>query len=233
VNQRKTEERDVNDQERDERLLSDLESLKTLRGCSSIFTFEAIGKPPDRYTLSFHGRGIARAGSPRGAVEYVELHEVDMRLPYSYPDLPPDIRWVTPLLHPNVSFSGFIQLRDLGLPWDESVTLDVVCERLWDVARLAYVNLERSTNFSAKNWIEQPDRIALPVDRRILRDSMPPPGVNVIRYQRRGVEQPPRPERTGEEVLYIGEDTPAPPLPRRRRSDDRGDDEDILFIGDD
>ena len=172
-------------------------------------------------------------------VEFVELHEIDMRLPFAYPGLPPDIRWVTPILHPNVSFSGFIQLRDVGLPWDDTVTLDAVCERLWDVARMAYVNVDRATNFSAKSWVEEPNRMTLPVDARILRDKMPPSGVNVIRYQRRGAQRPPvqRPPapRAGEEVLFIGEDTPAPPVPKsgyQSRRANLGDDE-ILFIGED
>ncbi len=220
----------MEDQERDDRLRSDFETLTALRECSSIFGFTATGEPPDRYSLTFRGRGIARAISPRAEVQFIELHEIDMRLPYAYPKCAPDIRWVTPILHPNVSFSGFIQLRDVGLPWDDTVTLDAVCERLWDVARMAYMNLERATNFSAKSWVDEPQRMALPVDARILRDKMPPSGVNVIRYQRRGATQPTLP-RAGEEVLFIGEDTPIPPAPERPpRYTNRRDDDDIFYI---
>ncbi len=221
----------MDDLDRNERLQADLDCLTELNSCSSIFSFDTIGRPPDRYSLTFRGRGVSRAISPHADVEFIELHEIDMRLPFSYPDLPPDIRWVTPILHPNVSFSGFIQLRDVGLPWDSSVTLDAVCERLWDVARLAYLNLDRATNFSAKSWIESPGRMALPVDARILRDRMPPSGVNVIRYQRRGATRPSLP-RGGGDVLFIGEDTPAPPLPPRRPPPraGRSDDDDILYI---
>ena len=221
--------------QRENRLRADLATLTALRQCSSIFDFTATGDPPDRYSLTFRGKGIARDASPRSDVEFVQLHQIDMRLPYSYPSLPPDLRWVTPILHPNVSFSGFIHLRDVGLPWDESVTLDAVCERLWDVARLAYMNLDRATNFAAKNWVEKPSHLTLPVDARILRDKMPPSGANVIRYQRRGTQQP-RPPQAGEDVLFIGEDTPVPPLPQHQyhpQRPPRGDDDDILYIGDD
>ncbi len=221
-------------QERENRLRSDFETLTSLRECSSIFHFDGKGDPPDRYSLLFRGRGIARQVSPHAEMEFIDLHEIDMRLPFAYPELAPDIRWITPLLHPNVSFSGFINLRDVGLPWDETVTLDAVCERLWDVARMAYMNLDRATNFSAKNWIEQPDRIKFPVDDRILRDKMPPSGINVIRYTRRGAQRPPIPE-TGPDVMFIGEDTPVPPLPGRvyrPQRQARGDDDDILYIED-
>ncbi len=220
---------------REDRLRADLATLTTLRQASSIFDFRASGDPPDRYALTFRGKGIARDMSPRSDIQIVELHEVDMRLPFAYPSLPPDIRWVTPILHPNVSFSGFINLRDVGLPWDESVMLDAVCERLWDVVRMAYMNLERATNFSAKSWVDTPHQLALPLDARMLRDTLPPPGENVIRYQRRGAARPSRPS-ADRDVLFIGEDTPVPPLPGREfhpRPRGRGDDDDILYIGDD
>lgn len=224
----------MNNAARESRLRSDFHTLELLRQSSSVFAFEAFGDPPDRYTLLLRGKGIARRSPGAGAVEFVELHQIDMRLPYGYPVSPPDLRWVTPILHPNVSFSGFIHVRDLGLPWDDTVTLDVVCERLWDTARMAYVNLDRTTNFAARNWLEAQHSIALPTDARPLRDQMPPGGRNVVRYQRRGAPPPAHREATGE-VFFIGDDTPAPPLPTRRAAPGRarpGGDDDILFIGD-
>lgn len=217
--------------QRADRLQADHETLQKLSDCSSLFQFEATGRPPDRYLLSFHGRGIVSALSAR-QVNFAEKHEVELRLPYSYPEAGPDLRWLTPILHPNVSFSGFIHLPDLGLPWDASVSLDAVCERLWDVARLAYVNVDCVSNFKAQNWLDTPGRLPVPVDRRPLRDQLPPPGVNVIRYRRRGAE-PPADIEPDDDVLFIGEETPTPELPTTGRHVDRGDDEDILFIGDD
>ena len=205
------------------------------RQCSSIFDFTATGDPPDRYSLMFRGKGIARDASPRSDVEFVQLHEIDLRLPYSYPSLPPDLRWVTPILHPNVSFSGFIHLRDVGLPWDDSVTLDAVCERLWDVARLAYMNLDRATNFSAKNWVEKPNRLTLPVDARILRQQ---------NASGRGQRHPLPAARHGASPGHrrLAETCCTSAKIRRSRHcrdtvrprpPARGDDDDILYIGDD
>ena len=76
-------------------------------------------------------------------------------MPYGYPERPPDIRWLTPILHPNISFSGFLNLAEVGLPWSEDLGLEVVCERLWDVARGSYMNLEKSANYAAKSWFEK------------------------------------------------------------------------------
>ena len=220
---------------RESRLRSDLQTLEMLQQSSSVFSFEAFGDPPDRYTLSLRGKGIARSTAAAGAVEFIDLHQIDVRLPFGYPAQAPDLRWVTPILHPNVSFSGFIHVRDLGLPWDDSVTLDVVCERLWDTARMAYVNLDRTTNFAARNWLESQHLITLPTDARPLRDLVPPGGKNVVRYQRRGAP-PPAHRDAATDVFFIGDDTPIPPLPAHRaprRPSRPGGDDDILYIGDD
>jgi ubiquitin-protein ligase len=229
----------VTAEQRTERLAAELESMRALKKCSTIVDFEFSGDAPDRYSVIFRGRGISRDSSSRADVKYEHLHRIDIRLPFSYPQRPPDIRWVTPIFHPNVSFSGFIQLSDLDLPWQAELGLDVICERLWDVARLAFVNLETASNHAAKNWFEGQTSLQLPVDSRSLRDKDAPTGANVIRYERRGERRTAVPETTSstDDVLFIGEDTPTPELPMRaippvRRRPPPKDD-DILYIGDD
>jgi len=176
--------------------------------------------------------------SSRADVQIATLHEIELRLPYSYPNRPPDIRWISPIFHPNVSFSGFINLPDVGLPWSADVNLDVVCERLWDVARLAFIDPATATNVAAKNWYEQECQLALPVDRRPLRDRSTPTGDNTVRYQRRGRPRAPSLNQDDGDILYIGDDAaliaPAAALPpvriaRPRRGTDP--DDDVLYIG--
>ena len=222
--------------ERHERLVAELEAMRALKKATSILDFEFTGEPPDRYSITLRGKGVSRDTSPSADVEFVNLHKIDVRLPYSFPRRPPDIRWITPIFHPNISFSGFINLKDVGLPWDKDLGLDVVCERLWDVARLQYMDLKKATNYAAKNWFEDESTLQLPVDHRVLRDLSAPQGGNVIRYQRRGDERISLPAaRDAADVFFIGEDTPIPPMPirsapMRRRA--RGDD-DVFYIGDD
>lgn len=223
--------------DREQRLIADLESLRALKKSSTIFDFEATGEAPDRYMILFRGNGITRDTSADANIETVELHKIEIRLPYSYPQRSPDIRWTTPILHPNVSFSGFINVKDIGLPWEQEVGLDVVCERLWDVARLAYMNLENAANYSAKNWFEDECTIDLPVDPRTLRDKNAPVGSNVIRYQRKGTPHVSTAEpQPGQDVFYIGENTPTPDLPKPRRQMPARrpppNDDDVIYIGD-
>ncbi|MDP6554783.1 MAG: ubiquitin-conjugating enzyme E2 [Pirellulaceae bacterium] len=223
-------------QERHERLAAELEAMRALKKATSILDFEFTGDPPDRYSITLRGKGISRDTSPRADVEFVKFHKIDVRLPFSFPRRPPDIRWITPIFHPNISFSGFINLKDVGLPWDQDLGLDVVCERLWDVARLQYMDLSKATNYAAKNWFDDESTLQLPVDDRALRDRTAPQGGNVIRYQRRGDERLSLPaSRDAGDVLFIGEDTPTPPLPIRSppiRHRTEGDD-DLFYIGDD
>ncbi len=214
---------------RQERLEAALIAVETLKEQSTIFDFQAEGDPPAKYIVTFRGKGIARSVSSASDVEIVELHRCEIRMSYSFPKRPPNIRWQTSIYHPNVSFSGSIRLKDIGLPWESDLGLDVICERLWDVARLAYVDMEHPANHSAKSWLAGHGDIARPADDRPLRDKLASTGSNVIHYERRAGGRVSRLSASGtDEILYIGEDTPTPELPKRGGWED---DDDVLYIG--
>lgn len=218
--------------QRAERLRADLQQLEKLQASSTIFEFEASGQPPDRYTLRFRGKGVGRDPAVQAEVGVIELHQVELRMPYAYPDRPPDIRWLTPVVHPNISFSGFVNLPEIGLPWSSVIGLDVVCERLWDVARLDYIHAEKAVNYSAKNWLEKECPHDLPVDPRPLRDKLTANRSNVVRYERRGQAVHIAAAQPSAEVLFIDENTPTPPLPPRKAPRRRrGNDDDVIYIG--
>jgi hypothetical protein len=220
------------------RLNADRELLAALDAASTIFSCEVTGDPPDRYTLTFRGKGLGRDAAVGSEVGPIELHQIDLRMPYSYPASPPDIRWITPLWHPNVSFSGFVNPADIGLVWTREVPLDLVCERLWDVARLQFLNPNKASNYAAKNWFEKENTFPLPLDPRPLRDSSSPRGPsNVVRYERRagqGVHF--AGAAASSDVMFIDENTPTPQMPARvpyipasRRRPKSG--EDVMYIG--
>ena len=211
--------------QREQRLLSDLEALRALKNESTIFEFEATGDPPDRYLLTFRGKGLCSEPAAKNDVKEIDFHQCDLRLPYSYPDRPPDIRWLTPVMHPNISFSGCINARDIGLHWTPEVGLDSVCERLWDIARLAYVNTDQAVNYSAKNWFEANRTESKPIDARELRDrsTSRQASSNVVRYERRGAGRlrlpSGPPAALAADVLFIGDEPPSAPLAPVRRSE--------------
>ena len=223
--------------QRTARLQAEQTLLQNLAAGNGILRVEQQGEPADRYILTFRGKGLARDVTQSGEVSIVELHQVELRLPYAYPASPPDIRWMTPLLHPNVSFSGFVNLGEMGLPWTPDIGLDVIVERLWDIARSAYLNLDKATNYSAKNWYEDECKFQLPVDQRPLRGGNVVSPSNIVRYTHRAGESVRwgSPTAAGE-VLFIDENTPAPSsggiqpvAPPRRRPAAGGDD--VFYIG--
>jgi ubiquitin-protein ligase len=214
--------------DRGQRIRDDLQALEALQQASTIFTFEPKGDPPERLALRYRGSGVRRDSSPNAKAEIVREHEIELRLPYGYPNTGPDIRWGTPLYHPNVSFSGFINLADIGLDWSPEMGLDLVCERLWDVIRLEQFNAERAVNYSARKWIEEQTALTLPVDPRPLRDKAASVNRNVVKYRRRGQPEPPGGDP--DDVLYI-DDVTAPPLPPAGKAvARRSGGEDILYI---
>jgi len=225
----------VSSQIRPERLLADQERLTALAAASTIFRFEPVGNAGDRYLLLFRGRGLAREVAAPSVVTLIELHRIELRLPFAYPDAAPDIHWLTPVWHPNVSFSGLVSMDDVGLAWTKDLPIDVVCERLWDVARAAYFNLDRAVNTAAKNWFEAENRPGLPVDPRPLCDRTAAGSSNIVRYERRS-GQPMQfgGAATSNEVLVIDENTPTPPLAERQPYIPVGlrrDKQEVFYIG--
>lgn len=227
-------------EERTGRVTADLQKLRALQQQSRVFEFEAAGEPVERFTLRFRGKGLARGTSMATEMSIAELHEVDVRLPFSYPASPPDVRWLTPIVHPNVSFSGFVNLGDLGLEWTPEMSLEVVCERLWDVIRLAYINENRIVDFSANNWLEKQTKYTLPLDGRPLMGQTQVVSSNVVRYNRVAGQPTTLATSSSDDVMFIDENTPSPKLPERkgarpaRRQAKRpaaSDDGDVFYIG--
>jgi len=213
--------------ERMQRLAAERTALDELARQSSILSFEATGEPPSEYRVTFRGKGLTRGSVVGGEVETGEQHELEIRLGYSYPEYAPDLRILSPIFHPNVSSIGYVRPEEIGLEWQKDMLLDVICERLWDVIRGAYVKPEASMNFTASRWYEQQKQMALPVDPRALRDRGVVSGDHVVHYER----GPARPEPAREGVLYIADDAPPPP-PRPVPPPKQGKNDDVLYIGD-
>jgi ubiquitin-protein ligase len=209
---------------RRKRLEQDFATLVALRSDSPLFEFDPADEVSSLYIVRFSGRGLGPV-DVIGRPSLVSQHEVEVRLPLDYPEQPPDIRWLSPLLHPNLSLGGVVQLADLQLPWSADMGLDVVCERLWDVARGAYFDLSRASNETARPWYDAATPIALPLDDRPLR-CVGENTSNIVRYRRTG-EQWNWPVADG--ILFIGEENAgaelaSPPVSERSPQD-------ILYIG--
>ncbi len=149
------------------RLRNDLAALERLQAESSVLRFRTSGKPAQQYTIEFRGKSLARE---RGKVTIQERHQVEIRLGASYPRTMPEIRWVTPIYHPNISEIGMVCLGGYGTHWVPSLNLDELCGMLWDMARFHNYDIRSPYNREAALWVANQTTFLFPLDPRPLRD---------------------------------------------------------------
>lgn len=211
----------MNPDERSERIWEELRILKNLNRRSSIFRFEHDAKQPDDVVMIFAGKGLIRSsaatdGNPPAGEEPVEIateHQIQIRMGSDFPESEPDIRWLTPIWHPNLANSGFVELDDLGLVWTTDLSLEIIAERIWDVIRMAHYDLENCTQPNAKDWLENESTFRLPLDPRPLCDREASRQTNIVKYSRITPRTPSvATSDAGEsgEVMFIDDDTSPP-----------------------
>jgi len=223
------------------RLKADGDALKLLKENSTIVDYQAFGDPPERYLVTFKGKGLLRK-TEADPVEVAEVHRVEIRLGIDYPRSRPDLQWLTSIYHPNISAVGAVCLGGYSTNWVPSLGLSELCEMLWDMVRYANYDPKSAYNYAAGRWSETQTQFDFPLDPRNLRDRMTKTvGDNVIRFSdpaaAKGApalkEAPPIVKPPEDDILIINDDTPARPAagpqfrpqPRPRSADD-----DILII---
>lgn len=156
------------------RLAADYQAVKALCRESTILDLSASGDPPSVYLLKFSGRGLAM-NATRGPYEVFE-HEVRIRLGTNYPRSIPELHWLTPIFHPNISANGLVCLGGYTTNWVPSLKLDDLCIMLWDMIR--YRNFDTSSPYNrlAAEWARSQRQFILPLDNRALRDNPIPLG---------------------------------------------------------
>ncbi len=150
------------------RLRNDLTALERLRSESSFYLFESFGSPPHRYLIEFHGRSLAKTSG--GKITLVNRHQVEIKLGSSYPRTMPELRWLTPMYHPNISEIGMVCLGGYGTHWVPSLTLDELCVMLWDMCRYQNYDIRSPYNREAAIWVANQAQFTFPIDDRPLRD---------------------------------------------------------------
>ena len=149
------------------RLRSDLAAMERLAEDSSILSFRTFGTPATRYVIEFRGRSLARE---KGKVRFRDQHEVEVKLGSAYPRTMPELRWVSPIYHPNISETGLVCLGGYGTHWVPSLHLDDLCDMLWDMARYHNYDIRSPYNRDAALWAANQTTFAFPTDARPLRD---------------------------------------------------------------
>lgn len=149
------------------RLRSDLAAMERLVEDSSVLRFKAFGTPATRYLIEFQGRSLSRV---KGKVTFRDQHEVEVRLGAAYPRTMPELRWLSPIYHPNISEIGLVCLGGYGTHWVPSLHLDDLCNMLWDMARYHNYDIRSPYNRDAALWAANQTTFSFPTDPRPLRD---------------------------------------------------------------
>lgn len=147
------------------RLEQDYRDMQAVRAQSTILEFTTEEDPPDRYHIVFRGKTLGPGP------EIVHEQRVDIRLGTDYPRSRPDVRWMTPILHPNIS-GGQVCMGNFGTYWTQNTALGVVVEVLWDMARLKILNPYHAYDRDERRWEELDKQFKFPVDPRPLRDKV-------------------------------------------------------------
>lgn len=146
------------------RLTSDQRRLRELAAASDLISIEEVtGDPPEHYIFHYRCFGVVAPGHDEPVLS--ENHRVEVVLPIEYPTKHPQMRWLTPLFHPNVNEEGTYVCIDV---WYPSKFLDDLCLMLGRMIQYRNYNPYSFVRLNAALW-SRDERRRFPVDRRPLR----------------------------------------------------------------
>ncbi len=163
--------------------------LQTYSQHCDFFNVEKHSSDPRGILITFKGKfiqGVTTRNIDSVEPEYCDSQQVELCLSESFPQVAPLVFWKSKIFHPNIPLGGSLKLTDVGLNWDAEMTLVVVCERLWDVARLAFLDATDPANSTAGNWFAHKIKVPLPLDNRRLEKPQSQKLNNVFCYRRKG-----------------------------------------------
>lgn len=153
------------------RLDHDYADMQAFKKDSTILDFEAIGDPPEKYIITFNGSSLVPSKGEEGA-KLGGAQQIELTMGADYPRHQPQIRWLTPIAHPNISHGG-VCLGNYANSWTPYFKLVDLIEILWDYSRLAVLNPHGGyRQEGVAIWDKWRRKFEFPVDRRPLRDKV-------------------------------------------------------------
>ncbi|MDX1663223.1 MAG: ubiquitin-conjugating enzyme E2 [Candidatus Promineifilaceae bacterium] len=149
---------------RETRLRNDHRRLQELVNRSDfiqILTTE--GEPPERYLIRFTCRGVEKVNS-HGQPVLRDVHDVRVYLHAEYPLKQPQLKWTTPIFHPNIHVTGAVCIG----AWWPAKTLDELLLSLGEMIQYKNFDPGDPMNSRAAAWATRNKRL-FPVDPRPLK----------------------------------------------------------------
>lgn len=157
---------------RNRRLVADHLAVRQLVQQSELLDMSCSGDPPSTYLLRFQGHGLSL--DAKGDLHEQWVHEVRVHLGANYPRMMPELHWLTPIFHPNISANGLVCLGGYSTHWVPSLRLDDLCLMLWDMIRYRNFDISSPYNRVAAEWAKTQRHFILPLDPRSLRAATGP-----------------------------------------------------------
>ena len=141
------------------RLYNDLDQMNDLHQRNGLVYIVAVnGDPPERYVVGFRCKGIVRLENDRPV--FGDDHRAELALTVEYPMMRPQVRWKTPIFHPN-----FIRGDVCTGDWYPKMMLREFCIVLAEMVQYKIYNTTSPLDMDAAMWAMR-HRSDLPVDAR-------------------------------------------------------------------
>jgi ubiquitin-protein ligase len=149
---------------RETRLRNDYKRIQELVNRSEfIRVLETDGDPPERYRIRFSCQGVERLSASKRPV-LREAHDVVIYLHAEYPLKQPQLKWMTPIFHPNIHRTGAVCIG----AWWPAKTLDELLLTLGEMIQYKNFDPLDPMNSQAASWALR-HKSLFPIDDRPLK----------------------------------------------------------------
>ena len=121
------------------------------------------GDPPEKYLIRFTCTGVEKI-NPHGRPVLRNVHEVKIYLHAEYPLKQPQLKWQTPIFHPNIHATGAVCIG----AWWAAKTVDELLLTLGEMIQYKNYDANDPMNSRAAAWAKRNRRL-FPIDNRPLK----------------------------------------------------------------
>lgn len=149
---------------RETRLRNDFQKVQELTERSDLIQIlKTDGSPPDKYVIRFLCQGVESVNGA-GAPRLRALHDVSIYLHAEYPLKQPQLKWLTPIFHPNIHLTGAVCIG----AWWPAKTLDELLLTMGEMIQYKNYEPKDPMNSRAASWALR-NRTRFPIDSRELK----------------------------------------------------------------
>ena len=149
---------------REARLRNDLQRVRELVDRSDLIQIVSTdGEPPERYVIRFTCQGVENVNA-HGKPVLRDNHEARVYLHAEYPLKQPQLKWMTPIFHPNIHVTGAVCIG----AWWPAKTLDELLLSLGEMVQYKNFDPGDPMNSKAAAWANRHKHL-FPIDARPLK----------------------------------------------------------------